>query len=129
MYWPGDLERGWLYQEVRICCGNFYRLFIGQCYGLFTLRSVSYSLCCVLFIRRLVETLILFSYRKFAPKFSQSFTGILVCFAVCFFLAQVVRFMLDRENKNRTKLYGPPTFDKALEDLSDKENTSFRYAL
>ncbi|GFP59123.1 hypothetical protein ACSS6W_007790 [Trichoderma asperelloides] len=67
--------------------------------------------------------------QKFAPKFSQSFTGILVCFAVCFFLAQVVRFMLDRENKNRTKLYGPPTFDKALEDLSDKENTSFRYAL
>jgi hypothetical protein len=67
--------------------------------------------------------------RKFAPAFSQSFTGILICFAICFFLAQVVRVMLDIENKNRTKLYGQPTFDKALEDLSDKENTSFRYAL
>lgn len=53
----------------------------------------------------------------------------MICFAICFFLAQAVRFGLKRENENRTKLYGPPTFEKGLEDLSDKENTSFRYTL
>ncbi|KAL6898693.1 major facilitator superfamily domain-containing protein [Trichoderma evansii] len=67
--------------------------------------------------------------QKFAPKFSQSFTGIMICFAICFFLAQAVRFGLKRENENRTNSYGPPTFEKGLEDLSDKENTSFRYTL
>lgn len=67
--------------------------------------------------------------RKFAPKFGQSFTGVLICFVICFFLAQVVRFVLDRENKERTRVHGPPTFEKGLDDLSDRENMSFRYAL
>ncbi|KAL7794056.1 pyridoxal phosphate-dependent transferase [Trichoderma afarasin] len=62
--------------------------------------------------------------QKFAPKFGQSFTGVLICFVICFFLAQVVRFVLDRENEERTRIHGPPTFEKGLDDLSDRENIS-----
>ncbi|KAL6695640.1 pyridoxal phosphate-dependent transferase [Trichoderma pleuroticola] len=67
--------------------------------------------------------------QKFAPKFGQSFTGVLICFVICFFLAQVVRFVLDRENKERTRIHGPPTFEKGLDDLSDRENIPGAQAL
>ncbi len=53
----------------------------------------------------------------------------MVSFAVCFFLSQIVRFFLQRENKSRAAQYGAPSIEHGLEDLTDKENKSFRYPL
>ncbi|KAK7969901.1 major facilitator superfamily domain-containing protein [Apiospora saccharicola] len=66
---------------------------------------------------------------KFGPRYDQSFTGITVCFAVCCVLGQVIRFLLARENKRRDAKYGPPEWSHGLEDLTDRENKSFRYTL
>ena len=37
--------------------------------------------------------------------------------------------MLARENKYRAETYGVPEVSHGLEDLTDKENKSFRYNL
>ncbi len=67
--------------------------------------------------------------RRYAPRYNESFTGVMICFALCFFLSQAIRFLLQRENRSRDESYGLPTTEHGLEDLSDKENTSFRYPL
>ncbi|KPA36847.1 allantoate permease [Fusarium langsethiae] len=66
---------------------------------------------------------------KFAPRYDQSFTGIMICFAVCVVAALGLRFLLERENKQRELNYGPPDVSHGLEDLTDRENKSFRYNL
>ncbi|KAH8883177.1 MFS general substrate transporter [Thozetella sp. PMI_491] len=66
---------------------------------------------------------------KFGPRYNESFTGIMVCFALCFFLSQGVRFLLQKKNTRRDAKYGVPTIEHGLEDLTDKENKSFRYPL
>lgn len=37
--------------------------------------------------------------------------------------------MLVRENERRDRDFGPPTTSHGLEDLTDRENKSFRYNL
>ncbi|KXX81879.1 Thiamine pathway transporter THI73 [Madurella mycetomatis] len=66
---------------------------------------------------------------SYAPRYDQSFTGILICFVVCFFCAEILRFFLARENKKREDQYGSPDDVHGLEDLTDRENKSFRYRL
>jgi hypothetical protein len=53
----------------------------------------------------------------------------MLCFAVCFFLAHAIRFALQRQNRMRDEKFGTPGTERGLEDLSDKENMSFRYSL
>lgn len=66
---------------------------------------------------------------SYAPRYDRSFTGIMICFVICFFASEIVRFFLARENKKRDAQYGEPDDAHGLEDLTDKENTSFRYHL
>ncbi|KAF5006339.1 hypothetical protein FDECE_7267 [Fusarium decemcellulare] len=66
---------------------------------------------------------------KYAPRYDESFTGIMICFAICIFAAIALRWELDRENKKRDSVYGPPDVAHGLEDLTDHENKSFRYKL
>lgn len=129
MHRPGYLKYGRLYKEGCVCFRNLYWLLVRQHYRLFALRPVSDNNEPKLLTHNQMNANVILSNRKFAPKFGQSFTGVLICFVICFFLAQVVRFVLDRENKERTRVHGPPTFEKGLDDLSDRENMSFRYAL
>lgn len=68
-------------------------------------------------------------HSKFGPRYSQSFTGITVCFVACCVLGQVVRLVLARENQRRDEQYGPPDWQHGLEDITDRENKSFRYPL
>lgn len=53
----------------------------------------------------------------------------MICFAVCVFAAFALRWLLDRENKHRDSAYGAPELSHGLEDLTDRENKSFRYRL
>ncbi len=53
----------------------------------------------------------------------------MICFAICFVSAEVLRFFLARENRKRDEQYGEPDDAHGLEDLTDKENKSFRYHL
>ncbi|UQC73840.1 uncharacterized protein CLUP02_00487 [Colletotrichum lupini] len=66
---------------------------------------------------------------KFAPRYDESFTGIMICFAVCVFVAITLRWALDRENKRRDRVHGPPELSHGLQDRTDRENESFRYNL
>lgn len=129
MHRPRHLEYGRLHKESRVRLRNLHRILSRQRYGLFALRSVCQKNAHNFSPQLKLNTNDIVTERKFAPKFGQSFTGVLICFAICFVLAQVVRFVLDRENKERSRVHGPPTFEKGLEDLSDRENFSFRYAL
>ncbi|KAL2145267.1 hypothetical protein VTI28DRAFT_7635 [Corynascus sepedonium] len=66
---------------------------------------------------------------SYAPRYDKSFTGVMICFVVCCLCAEILRFLLARENKRREAQYGPPDDAHGLEDLTDKENKSFRYHL
>ncbi|KAF7562910.1 hypothetical protein G7046_g1237 [Stylonectria norvegica] len=66
---------------------------------------------------------------KYAPRYDESFIGIMICFAICVFVSLALRFMLSRENKKRNDVYGQPEIIHGLEDMTDKENKSFRYNL
>lgn len=66
---------------------------------------------------------------KYAPRYGESFSAVLVCFAVLIVLSQGLRFMLVRRNKNRDEKYGPPTTQFGLDDMTDKENKSFRWMI
>ncbi|KAK4233554.1 major facilitator superfamily domain-containing protein, partial [Achaetomium macrosporum] len=63
------------------------------------------------------------------PLMFDAFTGVLICFVICLFCAEVLRVFLARENKKRDAPYGPPDDAHGLEDLTDRENKSFRYCL
>ncbi|KAL4915269.1 major facilitator superfamily domain-containing protein [Aspergillus aurantiobrunneus] len=64
-----------------------------------------------------------------APRYDPGFQATVICFAICFVLAQVFRAMMYAQNKRRDSKYGPPTREHGLEDLTDAENKSFRYPL
>ncbi|KAL6415591.1 allantoate permease [Ilyonectria robusta] len=64
---------------------------------------------------------------SYAPRYDRSFIGILICFVVCFVASETLRFLLVRENRKREEHYGPADFSQGLDDLTDKENKSFRY--
>ncbi|KAH8673289.1 major facilitator superfamily domain-containing protein [Xylariales sp. PMI_506] len=66
---------------------------------------------------------------KFSPRYSQSFTGIMVCFAVAVVISEATWFMLRRENMKRDAEYGAAGISHGLEDLTEKENRDFRYQL
>lgn len=67
--------------------------------------------------------------RRFSPRYEQSFAGIMAFFSACFVTALGLRFLLVLENKKRDMLYGPPDILRGLEDMTDRENNSFRYQL
>lgn len=53
----------------------------------------------------------------------------MVFFSTCFITALSLRFLLAAENAKRESVYGPPDVIHGLADLTDIENTSFRYQL
>jgi hypothetical protein len=66
---------------------------------------------------------------KYAPRYDESFIGIMICFAICVGVSLALRVMLARENSSRDRQYGQPELSHGLEDMTDKENKSFRYNL
>ncbi|SPN99240.1 related to allantoate permease [Cephalotrichum gorgonifer] len=64
---------------------------------------------------------------KYAPRYDESFAGILVCFVVLVVMALALRVMLSRRNKKRDEKYGEPRSQNGLDDMTDKENKSFRW--
>lgn len=73
--------------------------------------------------------LILQHSRKYAPRYNQGFIGVMICFALCLCIAEGLRFALAWENEKRERKYGPPGIADGLEDMTDRENKSFRYCL
>lgn len=67
--------------------------------------------------------------RKYSPRYSESFTGIMICFAIAVGICEVTRFLLARENARRDAEYGPAGHSHGLEDLTEIENKDFRYQL
>jgi hypothetical protein len=53
----------------------------------------------------------------------------MICFVVCLFSAEILRFFLARENKKREAEHGAPDDAHGLDDFTDRENKSFRYQL
>ncbi|KAG5927388.1 hypothetical protein E4U42_002299 [Claviceps africana] len=66
---------------------------------------------------------------KWGPDFEQSFLVLMFCFTSCFVLALGLRSMLVRENRRREREFGPPDTLHGMQDLTDRENKSFRYNL
>lgn len=81
----------------------------------------------ILLVKQLANTFDHLS--SYAPRYDPSFTGVLICFVICFFCAEMLRFFLARENRKRDDRYGAPDDAHGLEDLTDRENKSFRYRL
>lgn len=67
--------------------------------------------------------------RNDAPRYDPGFQATVICFGVCFVLAQVFRALMLVQNKRRDREYGAPTSEHGLEDLTDGVNKSFRYSL
>lgn len=55
--------------------------------------------------------------------------GIMICFVACIFVSFVLRWKLASENASRDREYGQPELSHGLEDMTDRENKSFRYNL
>ncbi|OGE49565.1 hypothetical protein PENARI_c020G08328 [Penicillium arizonense] len=66
---------------------------------------------------------------KDAPRYDPGFQATVICFGICFVLAQVFRVLIRAQNKRRDRQYGVPTSEHGLEDLTDGMNKSFRYPL
>ncbi|KAG5988382.1 hypothetical protein E4U52_006636 [Claviceps spartinae] len=66
---------------------------------------------------------------QWSPHYGPSFMGLMICFSICFTTALTLRFILVRENERRDRDFGLPTTSHGLEDLTDRENKSFRYNL
>ncbi|KAI9367338.1 major facilitator superfamily domain-containing protein [Aspergillus egyptiacus] len=64
-----------------------------------------------------------------APRYDPGFRATVICFAICLVMAQAFRALMDAQNRRRDRTYGLPTGEHGLDDLTDGENTSFRYAL
>lgn len=69
------------------------------------------------------------AFRNDAPRYDKGFIGTMICLAICFFVAAFNRIHLARENEKRDRTYGPPGTSHGLDDVTDKENTDFRYQL
>ncbi|KAL4805381.1 major facilitator superfamily domain-containing protein [Aspergillus unguis] len=66
---------------------------------------------------------------SFAPRYDPGFQATVICYGICFVLAQVFRGLMLAQNKRRDREYGVPSREHGLEDLTDGENKSFRYPL
>ncbi|KAJ4226413.1 hypothetical protein NW759_005000 [Fusarium solani] len=66
---------------------------------------------------------------KYAPRYDESFTGVLICFATLCVISLGLRLLLARRNAGRDAKYGAPEFQHGLDDITDKENKSFRWTL
>ncbi|GME77727.1 unnamed protein product [Ambrosiozyma monospora] len=75
-------------------------------------------------------------FAREAPKYRSGIIGLLVCYCVIMLSTVCYGLALIKENKNRDKKFGP--VDAAVEeeaiingfkDLTDKENSGFRYSL
>ncbi|KAI9172837.1 Thiamine pathway transporter THI73 [Paramyrothecium foliicola] len=114
---------------------NFFSSAWTQCIGLGTSNVAGHTkksvYAAVTFIAYSVGNIIgpLMFDASYAPRYDPSFTGIMICFVICFVCAEVLRVLLKRDNKNRELQYGPPNDSHGLEDLTDRENKSFRYHL
>jgi hypothetical protein len=53
----------------------------------------------------------------------------MICFAICFVAAFCLRWFIYRENLSRDRDFGVPEVSHGLEDMTDRENKSFRYNL
>ena len=63
------------------------------------------------------------------PVYYGGFISCIVQVAAVVVLAGFARWYLARENARRDREYGPPSRAHGLEDLTDRENRDFRYAL
>ncbi|KAG5938553.1 hypothetical protein E4U53_007983 [Claviceps sorghi] len=66
---------------------------------------------------------------KWGPGYEKSFLVILICFTACFAMALALRSVLVKENRRRERDFGPPDTLHGMQDLTDRENKSFRYNL
>ncbi|KAH6624054.1 major facilitator superfamily domain-containing protein [Chaetomium sp. MPI-SDFR-AT-0129] len=114
---------------------NFFSAAWVQCIGLGTSNVAGHTkksvYAAATFIAYSVGNIIgpLMFDASYAPRYDQSFTGVMVCFVVCFVCAEALRFLSVRENKRRDAKYGEPNDVHGLEDYTDRENKSFRYHL
>jgi len=63
------------------------------------------------------------------PIYQGGFIACVVATAAVMVMSVVARLVLARENARRDREYGASGNEHALEDLTDRENTNFRYAL
>ncbi|KJK62536.1 Major Facilitator Superfamily protein [Aspergillus parasiticus SU-1] len=66
---------------------------------------------------------------RYAPRYDPGFEALIICFAIALVLSQVFRALMALQNHRRDQRFGPPTAECGLQDLTDKENKSFRYPL
>ncbi|EIT79204.1 permease of the major facilitator [Aspergillus oryzae 100-8] len=66
---------------------------------------------------------------RYAPRYDPGFEALIICFAIALVLSQVFRALMALQNHRRDQRVGPPTAECGLQDLTDKENKSFRYPL
>lgn len=64
-----------------------------------------------------------------APRYDPGFQATVICFGICFVMAQVFRALMYAQNRRRDSKYGLPTGEHGLDELTDGENKSFRYPL
>jgi hypothetical protein len=63
------------------------------------------------------------------PRYSGGFIACVVIMVLFILLALLARWYLEGENARRDREYGPPQTEHSLEDLTDRENSDFRYKL
>lgn len=81
-------------------------------------------------------------YLVFSPevkiKYRSTWISLIICMAVTSVLSLLLRIVLARENKRRDSLFGSGESKEAINvveqrqeemDMTDKENTAFRYSL
>ena len=61
------------------------------------------------------------------PLYTGGFISCVVVTACDILVAFYGRWSLQRENHQRDHMHGPPAINHALEDLTDRKNTDFRY--
>ncbi|KAF3283852.1 hypothetical protein TWF970_001023 [Orbilia oligospora] len=114
---------------------NFFSSAWTQCIGLGTSNVAGHTkkavYAAVTFIAYSLGNIIgpLMFDASYAPRYDRSFIGIMICFVLCFICSELLRLILVKENKRRDIKYGTPDIAHGLEDLTDRQNKSFRYHL
>ena len=106
-------------KKATYAAGTFIGYALGNCVG-----ALMFDAC----VSPLLACLLVHAVQR-ADPYDNSFTGVMICFVVCVAVAMLLRFLLARENARRDREYGAPNIIHGLEDLTDKENKSFRYNL
>ncbi|KAI9042843.1 major facilitator superfamily domain-containing protein [Aspergillus affinis] len=113
---------------------NFFSSAWSQCIGLGTSNAAGHTKNAVYaastFVGYSIGNIIgpLIFDIKYSPRHNQSFTGLMVCFSICFCASFALRWALVAENRSRdtdTSTQSPIESS----DLTDKENKRFRYNL